>query len=190
MEESSLDKRRRALEESYFEKRNKEALENLAKALHKNEKICPLTGEKLDQRVLHGVIVYGCPEGKGMWIEGDQLEKLFNEIESEESKEAGVHWDLAFFAELAKEAKTDTPHGALKVKREDEGERKSPATGKPMVKFEVDGIILDRCEETGGIWFDGSELEMLIEKVKHTTSLEELTSPHWVRTLFKAIGYK
>jgi Zn-finger nucleic acid-binding protein len=189
MSESGLDKRRKALEESYFEKKNREALEALAKQIKQTEKICPVTSEALTETVLHGVVVYTCPHNKGVWVEGPQLEMLFKEIGSEEAKAAGVEWDLAFFEELAKYAKEDNPQGALKVAKELQGERISPATGNPMVQFEIDGIVLDRCEETGGIWFDTNELDELLDKAKQGRLNEGDDTPGWVRSFFKAVGY-
>jgi Zn-finger nucleic acid-binding protein len=189
MDESVLHKRKKALEESYFEKKNREALEALAKQIRRTEKICPVTSEPLSETILHGVVVYACPHNKGIWVEGPQLERLFKEIDSEEAKEAGVQWDLAFFDELAKRAKEDFPHGALKAATELQGERLSPATGNPMVKFEIDGIVLDRCEETGGIWFDTNELDELLDKAKKGHLGEGDDMPGWVRSFFKAIGY-
>ncbi len=188
MSESALEKRGKALEESYFEKKNREALELLAKEVIKKEKLCPLTREPLQESVLHGVIVYTCPKTKGVWVEGPELERLFKGVSSEEGKEAGVQWDLAFFDELSKRAKEDIPHGALKVEMEFQDDRLSPATGEPMVKFEIDGIVLDRCEQTGGIWFDADELEELMNKAREASE-EEVAMPGWVRNFFKAIGY-
>jgi Zn-finger nucleic acid-binding protein len=189
MSESALERRRKALEESYFEKKNREALELLAKEVVKKEKLCPLTREPLKETVLYGVVVYACPETKGVWVEGPELERLFRGLDSSEAEEAGVKWDLAFFEELSNQAREDIPHGALKIAKEFQGERLSPATGEPMVKFEIDGIILDRCEQTGGIWFDANELDELLEKAKNPSE-ENVAMPEWIRSFFKAIGYK
>lgn len=188
-ESSALDQRRKALEESYFDKKNREALELLAKQVMRKEKFSPITREPLVETVLHGVVVYTCPQTKGVWVEGPELERLFQGVATEDTSETGVQWDLAFFEELSRQAKEDIPHGVLKVAKEFQGDRVSPATGEPMVKFEIDGVILDRCEETGGIWFDANELEDLLEKAKHPAD-EDIAMPTWVRNFFKTIGYK
>jgi len=189
MSDSVLDPRRKALEDSYFQKKNQEALEFLAKELEKKERLSPLTDKPLKESIFHGVIVYTCEDTNGVWVEGSQLERLFSEIESEEASAAGVKWDQSFFEALCHEAKEDIPHGALKIAKEAQGDLLSPVTREPMVKFELLGVVLDRCEHSGGIWFDANELENLLEKGLHPDEDTEIT-PHWVHTLFKAIGYK
>lgn len=189
MSDSALEARRKALEESYFEKKNREALELLAKEVLKKEKLSPVSSEPLKETIMHGIVVYICEKSKGVWVEANELERLFSGINADDAKEAGVRWDIAFFNELSSRAKSDTPHGAVKAEIDFGVERKSPVTGKIMLKIDVDGVVLDRCDESGGIWFDANELEEIIQKAK-SNSAEELITPDWVRSFFKAIGYK
>jgi Zn-finger nucleic acid-binding protein len=188
MSESALDKRRKALEESYFEMKNREALELLAREVIKKDKLCPVSREPLKESVMHGVVVYSSEKTGGVWIEGPELERLFRGAADDDAVAAGVKWDLAFFDELTKRAKEDIPHGALRIEKELQENRLSPATGEQMEKFEIDGIVLDRCEKSGGIWFDADELEQIIEKAR-TSGEDDVTVPSWVRSFFKAIGY-
>ncbi len=48
--------------------------------------------------------------------------------------------------------------------------RLSPVTGKPMKQVTLMGVLIDQCEETGGVWLDNGELEELI---KASNSKEE-----------------
>jgi Zn-finger nucleic acid-binding protein len=48
--------------------------------------------------------------------------------------------------------------------------RPSPATGKPMEVITVMGIVIDRCVDSGGLWFDAGELEQLIDAAKDSSS--------------------
>lgn len=55
--------------------------------------------------------------------------------------------------------------------------RPSPATGKPMELVTVMGVVVDRCTESGGLWFDAGELEQLLGAAKNSTaSLKDFIS--------------
>ena len=41
--------------------------------------------------------------------------------------------------------------------------RLSPISGKPMKQVTLMGVVIDQCEETGGIWLDNGELDALIK---------------------------
>jgi Zn-finger nucleic acid-binding protein len=43
---------------------------------------------------------------------------------------------------------------------------KSPATGKPLEPVAIGGVVIDRCVDSGGVWFDAGELGQLLETVK------------------------
>jgi len=43
---------------------------------------------------------------------------------------------------------------------------KSPVTGNPMEIVTVMGVVIDRCAESGGVWFDAGELALLLETIK------------------------
>lgn len=41
--------------------------------------------------------------------------------------------------------------------------KKSPITGEPMVQVMCQGVEIDVCPESGGIWLDQGELDKIIE---------------------------
>lgn len=43
------------------------------------------------------------------------------------------------------------------------GNRPSPITGKPMEQITIMGIVVDRCNDSGGIWLDAGELESILK---------------------------
>ena len=54
---------------------------------------------------------------------------------------------------------------------------KSPATGKSLEPIAVAGVVVDRCVESGGLWFDAGELGQLLEAIKsNPSSLQEFLS--------------
>lgn len=55
----------------------------------------------------------------------------------------------------------------LRHKKEDEAPRPSPITGKPMVQEVFNGVVIDRCPDSGGIWLDAGELEQLLDSAKN-----------------------
>ena len=50
--------------------------------------------------------------------------------------------------------------------------RLSPITGKPMEHVSIQGIVVDRCVDSGGIFLDAGELEEIIKaaKAEHSSS--------------------
>jgi Zn-finger nucleic acid-binding protein len=51
---------------------------------------------------------------------------------------------------------------------------KSPATGKPLEPIAIGGVVIDRCVDSGGVWFDAGELGQLLETIKsNPASLQE-----------------
>jgi len=62
-----------------------------------------------------------------------------------------------------------------RLKSQTSNVKKSPITGKPMKQVAEYGVILDLCEDSGGVWLDKGELEKIIEHVKgeHGTTWSE-----------------
>jgi hypothetical protein len=56
------------------------------------------------------------------------------------------------------QSKLATKRLAEKLK---EKPRLSPITGEPMEQIVIDGVVVDRCKTSGGIWLDAGELEQL-----------------------------
>lgn len=62
--------------------------------------------------------------------------------------------------------------------------RPSPVTGKPMEHLQINGVTVDRCRDTGGIWLDAGELEQIIEAAK---KLEKTTGQRWLKKFFNGL---
>ncbi len=79
-----LDKARKAKEESYFDKKNKEALERLTKKKEANKpRLSPITGKEMEQEVLSGVVIDRCAESGGIWLDAGELEQLIEASEKD-----------------------------------------------------------------------------------------------------------
>lgn len=69
------------------------------------------------------------------------------------------------------------------LKRASPRERLSPITGKPMRTVLLEGMLLDICEDTGGLWIDKDELLAIMQHIK---------SPHgetWLELLADIMGF-
>lgn len=63
------------------------------------------------------------------------------------------------------------------AQKKQEAPRMSPVSGKPMEQICAVGVVLDRCVETGGIWFDAGELEQVATNLTaHPEKLPEFLS--------------
>jgi len=97
----SLDERRKALENDYFQKKSQEALERIAHRQEDQEKRkSPITGEPLEQITIMGVIVDQCPSSKGIWLDAGELEQILSAVKEQES-ESGKNLIADFFATLS-----------------------------------------------------------------------------------------
>jgi Transcription factor zinc-finger len=68
------------------------------------------------------------------------------------------------------QSKLATKRLAEKLK---EKPRLSPITGEPMEQVVIDGVVVDKCKTSGGIWLDAGELEQLIGASKGKDKSEE-----------------
>jgi hypothetical protein len=98
-----LDDLKKAKEESYFDKKNKEALERLAQKNKGAEKpkLSPITGEPMVQQVIHGVVIDRCPTSGGIWLDAGELEQLMEAAQKEKKSEG---W-LSNFLKALKDSK-------------------------------------------------------------------------------------
>lgn len=80
----AFDQRRKAQEESYFEKENKKKLEDLA---NKADRPSPITGKPMVQEDIMGVTVDRCVDSGGVWLDAGELEELLKK--SKEPQEDG-----------------------------------------------------------------------------------------------------
>lgn len=95
---NSWDDMRRAKEEEYFDKKNKEALARLAEKKGDKPRLSPVTGQPMEQIVIHGVVVDRCPTSKGIWLDAGELEQLM-EASMAKSEEANS-WLSGLFSSL------------------------------------------------------------------------------------------
>ena len=81
----AFDKRRKGLEEEYFHRKNKEAIEKLrekmkvseeAKAAGKSSMKCPRCDGTLKESKLEEVSIDTCEKCGGVWLDSGELEQL------------------------------------------------------------------------------------------------------------------
>lgn len=97
---NAWDEMRKAKEDSYFERKNQEALSRLKKKSEEEKpRLSPITGEPMEQVVMDGVVIDRCPKSGGIWLDAGELEEL---IEAAMSKdEEKVNWVSSFFKTLS-----------------------------------------------------------------------------------------
>jgi Zn-finger nucleic acid-binding protein len=161
------DERRRAQEDQFFDKANKDALERMARRAQP-ARLSPVTGKPMQQLTVLGVVLDRCPESGGFWLDAGELEQLVDA-----AKHASPASITQFLDELSKSGPLTTgAHVAGQT-----GARLSPVSGKPMVQTTVMGITVDKCPETGGIWLDAGELQRAL-------SASEASVSHSLRDFF------
>jgi Zn-finger nucleic acid-binding protein len=81
----AFDERRRGLEEEYFHRKNKEAIEKLrekmkvseaAKAAGKSAMRCPRCDGALKEGTFEGLSISTCEKCGGVWLDSGELEQL------------------------------------------------------------------------------------------------------------------
>lgn len=100
-----------------------------------------------------------CPKCSGFWFDADE-------------------WHL-----LGVKDKQYDPFCQESVKT-DEKNRKCPICGKTMEKIDIDGILLDRCPNFHGIWFDKGEVAALVNKTTTSTPEEEKITTNFLGEVF------
>jgi hypothetical protein len=85
------DDMRKAKEDQYFEKANKDAVSRLGTKRQLNS---PITGEPMIRETIQGVVVDRCPTSGGVWLDKGELEHII--------KHAGGHTEAhhSFIADL------------------------------------------------------------------------------------------
>jgi Zn-finger nucleic acid-binding protein len=110
---------------------------------------CPACKNPMVILELNQVEIDYCTNCKGIWLDRGELDLIF----SPEDKK-----------EIAK---------SFSVKNNsDEVKRRCPICKKKMdkVEFENTGIIIDRCSEDHGVWFDGGELKSILKTAEEQNS--------------------
>ena len=100
---NSWDDMKRAKEESYFDRKNREALERLAQSASADKpRPSPITGEPMERIVISGVVVDRCPTSGGIWLDAGELEQIVELKGGETSAQEGQSMLDKFFAGLKK----------------------------------------------------------------------------------------
>ena len=90
----SWDERRKAQEDGYFDKVNKEALARLAKRNADAARISPVSGKPMEQVTIMGVVADRCVESGGIWLDAGELEQILKNAHEAPGSFAG------FFSKL------------------------------------------------------------------------------------------
>lgn len=117
---------------------------------------CPVCKNPMVILELDKVEIDYCPACKGIWLDGGELELLAENTRGAISFES---------ADNVKEKKYKCPICNRKMNK---------------VEFEKSGIIIDRCKNGHGLWFDKGELNSLL-------SIKELNHNNKIITLLKNI---
>ena len=75
------------------------------------------------------------------------------------------------------------------LRRIQSGERKarpSPISGEPMKEVVVDGVTVDRCPTSGGIWLDAGELEEILKRASARGGQDN----DWLKSFFSGLFTK
>ena len=110
---------------------------------------CPACKNPMVILELNQVEIDYCTACKGIWLDRGELDLIFSSSEKKE---------------IAK---------LFSVKNNlDEIKRRCPICKKKMdkVEFENTGIIIDRCSEDHGVWFDSGELKSVLKSAEEENS--------------------
>ena len=110
---------------------------------------CPACKNSMVILELNQVEIDYCTSCKGIWLDRGELDLIFSSSEKKE---------------IAK---------LFSVKNNlDEIKRRCPICKKKMdkVEFENTGIIIDRCSDDHGVWFDSGELKSILKTAEEQNS--------------------
>lgn len=86
-------------EETYFDKKNREAIERIAEnKKDATPRMSPVSGKVMEQEVLNGVVIDRCTESGGIWLDAGELEQLMQIAKDSEHEE---HTMYEVFRELS-----------------------------------------------------------------------------------------
>jgi len=68
----------------------------------------------------------------------------------------------------------------MAIRQGDTSARLSPVSGKPMVLKNFMGVVIDQCEQSGGVWLDAGELQQILK----TTEQAPLSLQKFLKGLF------
>jgi Zn-finger nucleic acid-binding protein len=59
-----------------------EEMDLKVKASSEESRLCPLDGASMSKEIAHMIVIDRCPECKGVWLDGGELERLTADVES------------------------------------------------------------------------------------------------------------
>lgn len=110
---------------------------------------CPACKNPMVILELNQVEIDYCTACKGIWLDRGELDLIFSSDDKKEiSKSFSINNDF------------------------DEIKRRCPNCKKKMdkVEFESTGIIIDKCTDDHGIWFDSGELKSILKTAEKQNS--------------------
>jgi Zn-finger nucleic acid-binding protein len=110
---------------------------------------CPACKNPMVILELNQVEIDYCSECKGIWLDNGELDLIFSSSDRKEiSKSFSIKNDF------------------------DETKRRCPNCKKKMdkVEFENTGIIIDKCIDEHGVWFDSGELKSILKTAEEQNS--------------------
>ncbi len=92
---NSWDEMRKAKEDSYFAKKDAEALKRIAESQGAEKpRSSPVTGELMEKVVMNGIVVDRCPTSGGIWLDKGELEHIIAALnppkDAEHTKESWI----------------------------------------------------------------------------------------------------
>ena len=95
MAKDNFQEMRKAKEEEYFAKKNRESLERLKQQQEGGKpRLSPITGEPMVQEVIHGVVIDRCTKSNGIWLDEGELEKLIEASKSDKGDQNSLITDF------------------------------------------------------------------------------------------------
>ena len=110
---------------------------------------CPACKNPMVILELNQVEIDYCTVCKGIWLDMGELDLIFSSADKKEIA------------------------NSFSINNEfDEIKRKCPNCKKKMdkVEFENTGIIIDKCTDDHGVWFDGGELKSILKSAEEQNS--------------------
>ncbi|HEX7358510.1 MAG TPA: zf-TFIIB domain-containing protein [Ignavibacteriaceae bacterium] len=108
---------------------------------------CPACKNPMIILELNHVEIDFCSACKGIWLDGGELELLF------QNSESNSLYDSFTLKSDYIEEKRKCPICKIKMEK---------------VEFDSTNIVLDRCTNNHGLWFDNGELSLLLKSEKNT----------------------
>ena len=88
----SLDSLKASKEESYFDRKTREALERFSRNQPQSKpRLSPVSGQPMIQEVIGGVVVNRCPVSGGIWLDVQELEQIA-QASQQGGDDSSVYW--------------------------------------------------------------------------------------------------